>query len=253
MERSNTGVMTSTAPPGHSRVRSLPGWSYRFRDAFPGTKLHGRALSSTAILTDPTDLRSRSVPSFPEMTAVVAPAPVSASALQLSHDHHIINYEPDFPRPGAAADNPRNPDPSLLHSSDVGTEVTALSNKLIAAINSQTTLDDSLAAARLELERSKEEVQRLEAEKKEHDEMLVDGTLVKRAEIESENAELREAAEMERQQRVTAEDERKSIERELENLTTALFEEANQVWQDINLFRLDYQANISSDGGCRAT
>ena len=114
-------------------------------------------------------------------------------------------------------------------ASDAGTEVTALSNKLIAAINDQTSLEDALAAARLELERSKESAQRLQSLNQEHDQALADGTLVQRAEMEEENAQLQESLEAERQRRIVVEKERISIEQELETLTTALFEEANQV------------------------
>ncbi|KAI9780480.1 MAG: rab guanine nucleotide exchange factor S2 [Peltula sp. TS41687] len=153
------------------------------------------------------------------MAATVAPNPVSGSLFG--------------PSPSARSYNPINsPDhdsaPQLYHP-DISSEVTALSNKLINAINYQTNLDDSLAATRMELEASRDRIRQLEDVNWEHEEMIANGTLVKRTEVENENEELKQMLEEESRQRSTVEKEKKSIEQELENLTTALFEEANQM------------------------
>ena len=158
------------------------------------------------------------------MTATVPPPPALAPTFPLKTTEEI---NPSSDHLGLTApDRSENLTPP---ASDAGTEVTALSNKLIAAINDQTSLEDALAAARLELERSKESAQRLESLNQEHDQALADGTLVQRAEMEEENAQLQESLEAERQRRIVVEKERTDIEQELETLTTALFEEANQV------------------------
>ncbi|KAI9885384.1 MAG: hypothetical protein M1823_002811 [Watsoniomyces obsoletus] len=209
------------ATAGHTRVRSDPNWNQRLRKLWPTSSPHKRVQSLSTASSPSTStrldvgLRSQSVPSFADMATTLAPTPVPNPAFPLNHSDH------DMMSP--ITDTPTSP---IL---DAGTEVTALSNKLIAAINYQTSLDDSLAAARQELDHERDRAWKLEASNKEYQEMMQNGTLVKRADIESENVELKEALEEERQKRTTVEKERKSIEQELENLTTALFEEANQM------------------------
>lgn len=93
------------------------------------------------------------------------------------------------------------------HGTDLNREVAALSNKLISAINHQTKLDDSLSATKHELDLSKTQIRQLESETQ---------RLLTRLSEES-------------QQRGQAEKDKRHIELELENLTTALFDEANKV------------------------
>ena len=112
---------------------------------------------------------------------------------------------------------------------DLSSEVTTLSNKLITAINHQTDLDDSLAAARHELEHSKEQIRLLEASNQEYAKAVSDGILVAQSDVDDELAKLRDVAEGERAARLLADKARKKIELEVETLTAALFEEANQV------------------------
>jgi uncharacterized phage infection (PIP) family protein YhgE len=162
--------------------------------------------------------RSQSVPDLAKMAATLAPASAVTPAFRLPPDH----TDPSPPQQNTT-------DTPTPRHFDAGTEVTALSNKLIAAINYQTNLDDLLAAARQELDESKDTIRQLQATNKEHEELLANGTLVRRADVDQENAELRTSLEEERQRCAQIEKEKKAIEQELENLTTALFEEANQV------------------------
>lgn len=153
------------------------------------------------------------------MAATVAPTPVSGP----------LFGPPPSPPPRSQIDSPEHESAAQLYHPDISSEVTALSNKLINAINYQTNLDDSLAATRLELEASRDRIRQLEDVNREHEEMIADGTLVRRTEVEGENEKFKEMLEEEKRQRAAVEKEKKSIEQELENLTTALFEEANQV------------------------
>lgn len=121
---------------------------------------------------------------------------------------------------------------STPHHPDLSDEVATLSDKLIRAINHQTTLDDALSAAKQELDSAREKVQSLEMEAQRHEEEVADGIWVKRAEIEEENLRLKSEIEEERRLRQAIEKDKKNIEQELENLTAALFEEANQVSSD---------------------
>jgi len=123
-----------------------------------------------------------------------------------------------------------------------------LSTKLVNAINYQTNLDDQLHSTRDELERSRQQISQLEVEKRKRTEDISNGSLVAKAEVdrlrknlenvleetrkmqrtmESERAKHAEELEQERQKRATAEKGKKEMEQELENLTSALFEEAN--------------------------
>lgn len=94
---------------------------------------------------------------------------------------------------------------------DLNDEVATLSTKLINAINHQTALDDSLSAARQELETANGRIRDLEAQNTSQRQSM-------QATITSETA-----------LRIETEKEKKKIEQELENLTTALFEEANRM------------------------
>jgi chromosome segregation ATPase len=119
---------------------------------------------------------------------------------------------------------------------ELNNEVAALSEKLINSINHQTQLDDLLASTRHELEQAQQRIRELEAAKQEHADMVANGLLVERKDVEAETNKLMRTISEERKQRGEAEKEKKSMEQELETLTTALFEEANQVGSCLWLF-----------------
>jgi hypothetical protein len=119
--------------------------------------------------------------------------------------------------------------PSPTQHPDLNDEVATLSNKLINAINYQTNLDDTLSQTRQELEAAKERVRILERENLEHAHLVASGTLIKKALADSEKAGINANLAEEKRKRVLVEKEKKHIEQELENLSVALFEEANKV------------------------
>jgi len=108
-------------------------------------------------------------------------------------------------------------------------EVTALSTKLIRAINHQTALDNSLAEARQELEQARERIRQLEALVASQREMLAGDVWVRRKTVESEKKAWAAKVAEEKKAKQEVEKEKRKIEHELENLTTALFEEANKM------------------------
>lgn len=118
---------------------------------------------------------------------------------------------------------------SPSHHPDLNNEVAALSNKLINAINHQTNLDDTLAATRHELEVAREHIRQLELEAKEHADQITRGLLIKSNVVQAERKRLLASLAAEKKQREEVEREKRRIEAELENLTQALFEEANKV------------------------
>lgn len=115
------------------------------------------------------------------------------------------------------------------HHPELSNEVAALSNKLIHAINHQTDLEDSLNETRHELESAQTRVRQLEPLIQEHKSLVTNGILVRQTDVEAEILRLKTSLADERRQRVKAESDKMGIEQELETLTTALFEEANQV------------------------
>ncbi|RMY47335.1 hypothetical protein D0863_15658 [Hortaea werneckii] len=110
---------------------------------------------------------------------------------------------------------------------DLSAEVAMLSTKLVNAINYQTNLDDSLQATRHELEHTQAQLSRVSEAKAKYDDDITNGILVKKAHVDAQIAKLREELAKEKAAREASEKSRKQTEGELENLTTALFEEAN--------------------------
>lgn len=115
------------------------------------------------------------------------------------------------------------------HHPDLNAEVATLSTKLINAINYQTTLDDTLSATRSELEQAREQIKTLEERNATQREMLSGDVWVRKKNVEQEKQKLLGRVAYEKQLREDVEKEKKKIELELENLTAALFEEANKM------------------------
>lgn len=118
--------------------------------------------------------------------------------------------DPRSRRVSATADDASDSHSPTQHP-DLNDEVATLSTKLINAINHQTVLDDRLSETRQELDTANNRIR----------------------EIETENTTQRQTLQTKLDSETTArtevEQEKKKIEQELENLTTALFEEANRM------------------------
>lgn len=115
-------------------------------------------------------------------------------------------------------------------------EVATLSTKLINAINHQTALDDSLSATRHDLETSHGRIRELEAQIASQREMMAGDVWIRKTTLESERKVWQTEKKVIQQKlseestgRIETEREKRKIEQELENLTTALFEEANKM------------------------
>ncbi|EEY15826.1 conserved hypothetical protein [Verticillium alfalfae VaMs.102] len=133
---------------------------------------------------------------------------------------------PTTKTPSSAADASGYATP---HHPDLNAEVATLSTKLINAINYQTTLDDTLSATRSELDKARQQIRTLEARNATQREMLSGDVWVRKRTVEEEKKKLLAVLAVEQSQREEVEREKKKIEQELENLTTALFEEANKM------------------------
>lgn len=158
--------------------------------------------------------------------AAVAMAP--GLPTQQSQSAETLSTLPD-PRSPLTSPELSRSNSTSPHHPELSNEVAALSNKLIHAINHQTDLEDSLNATRHELESAQERVRQLEPLVQEHKSLVANGILVRQTDVEAEILRLKTSLADERRQRVKAENDKMGIEQELETLTTALFEEANQV------------------------
>ncbi len=127
---------------------------------------------------------------------------------------------------GSSSTSPKHP--------DLNSEVTALSDKLISAINHQTALDDTLAQTRQELEASRARIAKLEAEAKAHEEKLARGDLVTKETADQQSNRLSAELAEERKQKALVQQEKRGIESELETLTASLFDEANKMVASAN-------------------
>lgn len=150
----------------------------------------------------------------PESSLSTIPDPRSASSSNLSETGSASSRHPDL-----------------------SNEVAALSDKLINAINHQTTLDDTLAQTRHELAASRARIEELEAEAKAHEEKLASGQLLAKDDVDGEKSRLLADLADERKQKTLVQQEKRGIEAELENLTASLFEEANKMVASANMER----------------
>jgi Rab guanine nucleotide exchange factor SEC2 len=157
------------------------------------------------------------------MAAVITAPGLPVS--RYSMDTDSLTTLPDPRSPVEAHHSPAGSGTSTPHP-ELNTEVASLSNKLISAINHQTHLDDALSSARQELEAAQSRIKVLETEQREHARQIENGQLVKK---EAMDEVLGRFGEHDRRTQV-AEQEKKRMEQELENLTSTLFEEANEVW-----------------------
>ncbi|KAK4102796.1 hypothetical protein N658DRAFT_324189 [Parathielavia hyrcaniae] len=216
---------------------AMAGWSphqspTNSRSAFG----HHRSLSSILRSASPkpssSHTRSNSTTELP-MTADIArsrpstPQPRRVFIRASLDDDNDLSTIPDprsramSPASGEAMPTPHHP--------DLDDEVATLSTKLINAINHQTTLDDNLSAARMELEKARDRIHQLEARVAEQSAILAGDEWVRRSIVEAEKSRLLASLAEEKRARFDMEQQKKKIEQELENLTTALFEEANKM------------------------
>ena len=157
------------------------------------------------------------------MAAVATATP--PSSLHRAHSEAV----PDVPEARAAS--PASSDVSHYSSeaSRHEDEMATLNAKLVAAINQQTSLDDSLQQAKKELEDAQQKIAQLEDAAKKHQELITSGLLITKEDVAKKQSAWQKELDEEKLLKAKAEKERKGMEQELEALTSQLFEEANQM------------------------
>jgi hypothetical protein len=145
-------------------------------------------------------------------------------------DSEVMNTIPDprspTPQPVQARENSSE---AGGHHPDLSQEVATLSTKLINAINHQDTLDNTLQQTRHELDATREKLAHYEKKVTEHENLLSAGRLVEREVYQKMEKQLMSELAEEKRRRLEAEKAKRTVDSEVENLTSALFEEANTV------------------------
>ncbi|KAF2643122.1 Sec2p-domain-containing protein [Massarina eburnea CBS 473.64] len=134
--------------------------------------------------------------------------------------------DPRAPAPPQIVVSRNNSTDSTMHP-DLSQEVATLSTKLINAINHQTTLDDTIQQTRHERDATKEKLAKVELRLKVHEEKMFKGLVVDRVILDKMEKQMRDDLEEEKRRRVAAELAKRKTDSEVEQLTAALFEEAN--------------------------
>lgn len=220
---------TSTPQRGYGHFRSL--------STFSGSPSSSRSKS-------PAHLRSPSSSQLPSMSTASdsgnGSLDVSVFPRRMPSHQSLQAEDQEFsthlgPRSRAAstatgvAASSINDDAAPAHHPDLDDEVAALSTKLVNALNHQTTLDDTLSSTRQELDASKDKIRELEELVARQRETLAGDVWVKRSSVEAEKSKLHARLIDEKKLRDDVERDKRRIEQELENLTQALFEEANKM------------------------
>ncbi|CAK3783563.1 Hypothetical predicted protein [Lecanosticta acicola] len=173
-------------------------------------------------------MKSMSTPNINQQNPSMAAAGPTQAVSALRDDHGIMDTRTPSPvQRTISEESNESSDPD--YKPDLSAEVAMLSTKLVNAINFQTNLDDSLQQTRHELEQTRQRCATLEEQNRKHEELVKSGELVKRSETDKVMARLRVDLGSEKAARLAAEKARKQTDAELENLTTQLFEEANNM------------------------
>jgi hypothetical protein len=171
---------------------------------------------------------STSTPDLTVMSAVPPDTNRSVSHNQaipskiIPPEGELLHIHTDPRTPSSASTVSRND--SLVESShhpDLNDEVSKLNEKLIDAINHQASLDESLQQSRSELEAARLLISKLEENARQQ-----------RKKAEENEARVAKELASEKGLRSRAELDKKTMEQELETLTSALFTEANNMVAD---------------------
>lgn len=173
----------------------------------------------------PSRLRSLSPMPAREVTRSISTPHLHKAASASASESDGINTIPDprtpTPQPRISRTNSTDSHP------DFSQEVSTLSTKLINAINHSTMLDDSLQQTRHELEAAKKRLEQLEVQVRDHEQKVSKGLLVDKVVYDKMERQMTAELEEERKRRAEAERLKRNTDSEVEQLTAALFEEAN--------------------------
>lgn len=172
----------------------------------------------------PSRLRSLSpMPAKKEVTRSISTPHLAKAANESDGMNTIPDPRTPTPQPSMSRHDSSDSHP------DFSQEVSTLSTKLINAINHSTMLDDSLQQTRHELEAAKKRLAQLEVQVKDHEQKIAQGLLVEKVVYDKMERQMSIELQEERKRRAEAERLKRNTDSEVEQLTAALFEEANVV------------------------
>lgn len=159
------------------------------------------------------------------------------AALQAAEAQSLRDAESSFhtirdPRMASTSDLSRSS--STSRNGEAKDEMAVLSDKLIAAINHQQTLDDNLTQSRHELEAEKARASELEAKIKAYESRISSRDLISRETVDKDNEKLHGNIEESKKQNEALLQEKRSLQSEMETLSASLFEEANKMVASAN-------------------
>ncbi|KAI9510324.1 proline-rich protein [Russula earlei] len=133
---------------------------------------------------------------------------------------------------------------------DLVSQVTELNNKLVKSYDRVSDLEDDLHVTSSSLRSSSVKISQLELERSQHLSALNTGLLVEKSHVTSELTRLMEKATEEAARRGQAESARAAIEKDLDDVSAALFDQANTMVAEARLGRA--QSDRKADEAERA-
>lgn len=162
---------------------------------------------------------------------------VSSSSVKGNSDtaKHVVHDSPSSK--DASYDDAQAQVISSLRSqiSDLLTQVTQLNGKLVSSYDRVSDLEDELHVASSNLRANSIKISQLELDRTQHIAALSTGLLVEKSHVTSELTRLMERATEEAARRGQAEDARANIEKDLDDLSANLFDQANRMVAEARL------------------
>lgn len=171
-------------------------------------------------------VHSSSSPALHKMATLASP-PMMPPRLNSDTKVTGLNTLPDPRSPSPSSTLSRSNSAASNQHPDLNDEMANMSTKLVNAINHQAMLDGKLQTTKHELEQARAQIERLEAAARRHTDLISQGLLITREDADREKATLTKSLAEEQEKRAKAENEKRRGESELQDLTAALFTEAN--------------------------
>ncbi|WWC86897.1 uncharacterized protein L201_001776 [Kwoniella dendrophila CBS 6074] len=121
-----------------------------------------------------------------------------------------------------------------------------LNHKLISSISKSADLEDELNELQSTHKNLNEKAKELEKEKNKWEESMNTGLLVERSQIKDEMQKLAQGLVEEERKRGTAEEKRREVENEVDDLTAKLFDQANAMVATERMSRAEAEARLKS-------
>ena len=127
---------------------------------------------------------------------------------------------------------------------DLFTQVQQLNNKLVQSYDRVSDLEDNLHVASSNARQSSIKISQLELERTQHLAALNTGLLVEKSHVTAELTRLMEKATEEAAQRGQAESARRDIEKDLDDLSASLFNQANTMVAEARFARAESERKV---------